>query len=783
MREVYVQGGPIPLGRQGENQAQAVIWQGIAAQYAALYGEGAFQLMVARCGDTAPYPVALTRDGGSLVWTVSDSDTAKSGVGRCELTYLVGGVVAKSKTWQTQVLASFTADGSAEPPEPAQSWVQEVLDAATAAGKSAEAAADSADKAEDASVHAPQIGTDGAWETWDQATGAYVSTGVEAQGPKGEKGDQGDQGATGPQGPQGEQGPTGPQGPKGDDGPAKFIVTCDIAENDDGDLVVSNPSHTVDEIIEVYNAGMDVVLQVDANGTTLICPLLESYGTSFLWGVLAEGVVSVAVFAGKENGTDEWSVDQIEFATSSDLAEARKKFIVNVTGPVAGFNGESSTLTADRTFAEVVAAYEAGMSVEIHGSFTGFSGIQAICAPVAYVSQQLILCGSALNFAPLGQEGLYQFTITGTVADAWTLIVNRVDQDAGGNMIITGTAGSDGKFVPTKNYTATDLKQAYDSGKTIDIMVSLGSGNDGGWLVPLIAYNNNSFSWQRVLNFDAILNEGTPTYTDVITGVSAEIDLTANTVSWGKLINESVPFSDKIKPLQTQVNTNTSDISTLKSRVTTLGNSIKRSNWATNDTSDCSYVQNRPGAYDKYNDTEIAVSNNTFTCPSSFIAEDQDILIKFNELGEEGGYTYEEMPALLDRFSEISTDDMGNEITPFYGIRDSFSVSAYNVDTGDPIGAFRYQITIAITSKDDGNGQATGTIEIFEISDGGGLSGGPSPSISHIYHRETIHVKIPAKYLELPDTTIRLKSSTAGSTKYFNITVNDDGQITATEAT
>lgn len=186
MRKVYVQGGPILLGRQGENQAQAVIWQDIAAQYAALYGEGTFQLMAQRCGDAAPYPVALTRDGGSLVWAVSDSDTAKSGVGRCELTYLVGGAVAKSKTWQTQVLASFTADGSTEPPEPAQSWVQEVLEAATATGKSAEAAAESADKAESASVHAPQIGADGAWETWDQSTGAYVSTGVEAQGPKGE---------------------------------------------------------------------------------------------------------------------------------------------------------------------------------------------------------------------------------------------------------------------------------------------------------------------------------------------------------------------------------------------------------------------------------------------------------------------------------------------------------------------------------------------------------------------------------------------------------------------
>ena len=33
------------------------------------------------------------------------------------------------------------------------------------------------------------------------------------------------------------------------------------------------------------------------------------------------------------------------------------------------------------------------------------------------------------------------------------------------------------------------------------------------------------------------------------------------------------------------------------------------------------------------------------------------------------------------------------------------------------------------------------------------------------------------------DTTIKLRSSTAGSAKYFNITVNDSGQITATEVT
>lgn len=284
MREVYVQAGPIPLGRQGENQAQTVIWRGIAAQYAALYGEGAFQLMVARCGDAAPYPVVLTRDGDSLAWTVSDSDTAKSGVGRCELTYLVGGVVAKSKTWQTQVLASFTADGSAEPPEPAQSWVQEVLDAATAAGKSAEAA-------EDASVHAPQIGADGAWETWDQATGAYVSTGVEAQGPKGE------------------------------DGVGKLIIELsDLAESP----VTQTTSYTAQDLFAAYAKNMDLVVRANLgdDGTVLLSlALFQSSGSSVVgtW-LLATNEMAIVV-TGTFSGSDiEW---QSSITMDDDTIEDR----------------------------------------------------------------------------------------------------------------------------------------------------------------------------------------------------------------------------------------------------------------------------------------------------------------------------------------------------------------------------------------------------------------------------------------------------------------------------
>lgn len=36
----------LPLGRQGENKAQRIVWPGIADSWARLYGEGVFALTV-----------------------------------------------------------------------------------------------------------------------------------------------------------------------------------------------------------------------------------------------------------------------------------------------------------------------------------------------------------------------------------------------------------------------------------------------------------------------------------------------------------------------------------------------------------------------------------------------------------------------------------------------------------------------------------------------------------------------------------------------------------------
>lgn len=461
MRIIDVKDGPILLGRQGENEAVAVIWRNIVSQYITLYGGGVFRLMVERSGDAAPYPVVPAVDGDDLVWTVTGADTAKSGVGRCELVYTVDQVIAKSKMWQTQVLASFASGGDTEPPDPAKSWVQEVLDAATAAGKSAEAAEESADKAESASVHAPQIGTDMIWETWDQTSGAYVPTGVDARG------------LVGPQGPQGKEGPKGADAPIvqsdwtqndetaadyvknrpggydvysselaatgsfapagsglpiaavdfpdkfivdgqkvtvkienetfertvqkvpddkkvdpdslaeywirladgegaqiGDNGwmfffqlnsagtwgkstvasgtylgkafevyaevatpvqfPAKYvntklIVTCTVEKDSNNDFIVSNPSHTFDEISAAYLSGADVVLKtpINENVYTFLELQVAQVDAVFQWGGMVDTIM-VFVTVQKNGSTDSWLAGNVELVIQDQLSEIRQ---------------------------------------------------------------------------------------------------------------------------------------------------------------------------------------------------------------------------------------------------------------------------------------------------------------------------------------------------------------------------------------------------------------------------------------------------------------------------
>ena len=132
----------IPLGRQGENLARQILFD--VSGWETEYGLGVVELIAQRPGDETPYPVVATRDGDSVVWSVTSTDTLYPGdSGRCELRYYVGETLAKSRIWGTYVARAMDTPSETAPPEPEQGWVNKVL----AAGSSAKEAAERAEKA------------------------------------------------------------------------------------------------------------------------------------------------------------------------------------------------------------------------------------------------------------------------------------------------------------------------------------------------------------------------------------------------------------------------------------------------------------------------------------------------------------------------------------------------------------------------------------------------------------------------------------------------------------
>lgn len=111
--------------------------------------------------------------------------------------------------------------------------VQQVQQAGAAQVQAVEQAGDEKiQEIDTANAHAPQINADtGKWQVWDAASGAYVDTQTNAQGPKGETGATGPQGETGPAGADGADGAEGPQGPAGT---AATIAVGTVTASDPG---------------------------------------------------------------------------------------------------------------------------------------------------------------------------------------------------------------------------------------------------------------------------------------------------------------------------------------------------------------------------------------------------------------------------------------------------------------------------------------------------------------------------------------------------------------------
>lgn len=126
MREIIADSRMMHIGKNGEGDALRVTFP-VVGEWEALYGAGGvWTLNVQRNGDALAYAAQdFTIKDGAALWVVTDADAAVVGEGRCELTYKIGGTVAKSRTYAFRVDRSLTGGGDV--PDPVKGW-QEALE-------------------------------------------------------------------------------------------------------------------------------------------------------------------------------------------------------------------------------------------------------------------------------------------------------------------------------------------------------------------------------------------------------------------------------------------------------------------------------------------------------------------------------------------------------------------------------------------------------------------------------------------------------------------------------
>jgi hypothetical protein len=138
------------IGRQGENGA--TIFEIDLSDYVTQYGAGSADILIQRDGDATPFASVTTLTDNVLSWPITNLETAVVGTGNAQLVYTVGGVIAKTQVFPFSVSKSLGDAG--EPPEPWESWIDDVLEAAGEARISAGEAAKSAEDAQEAQTAA-----------------------------------------------------------------------------------------------------------------------------------------------------------------------------------------------------------------------------------------------------------------------------------------------------------------------------------------------------------------------------------------------------------------------------------------------------------------------------------------------------------------------------------------------------------------------------------------------------------------------------------------------------
>ena len=243
------------IGRLGENDARVIRIN--VSQIMRAFAGVSFTVLHRRPGDLDAYPVNsanIAMDGENVLWTVTSADVAKEGVGQFEVVASVNGQIVKTVIYNSRI--DHALDGSGDPPEPWESWVQQVEDDADRAEAAAELLEHPGAEAETLEPGSP-------------ATASYAD-GVFSFGiPQGEKGDTGETGPRGPEGPAGQDGAPGRDGQDGAPGADGYSPTASVSKSGKiATITITDKNGTTSAQVSDGADGTDIIDDTAGSGDT-----------------------------------------------------------------------------------------------------------------------------------------------------------------------------------------------------------------------------------------------------------------------------------------------------------------------------------------------------------------------------------------------------------------------------------------------------------------------------------------------------------------------------------
>ena len=451
----------VALGFAGENLARTVEWD--IGPWVETYGEGEVQLLAKRPVDKDPYPVVVTRDGNSVLWTVRKEDLWYGNeLGQAQLFYLMDGqVVARSKAFRTMTREAIEGDVQ-ECSEPERDWVEQVLrsvaaaeESANVAGEVSEAAEESARQAIEAEKRMQQTIEETAVAAAENAANAAVEKATQVAGGAADSAVESAEDAAGSAGVAGEK---AEEAGKSAEAAAKSAEAAGLAEEKAGTYAG-----------QAEESAADAKEQVDAAAKSAE---LANQSAGRAEDAAAQAAESAEAAAGDaadaKESADDAADSALSAAESAEMAQA--------------YSGKPPVITDDIWYvwdAETDAYLSTGKPSRGEQGLTGPQGVKG--EPGAGIANVTRTSGSGLagtqdvytvynsNGQAVGTFSVYQgangdgagdFMSNGSVAMTGEL-------DAGGNRICNVGEPVDNGDVPSKEYVDQFAIQKTASGETI----------------------------------------------------------------------------------------------------------------------------------------------------------------------------------------------------------------------------------------------------------------------------------------------------------------------------